>query len=151
MGRRFYALTASALPDDPTQGRSCSRRLKSGFCARTDCVPTSPILGPASRCRHFVSRCPTALPLCNAELCIYIVFHHMVISSHIVTTLMKRSTHKRQARITITHKILKWECVGTWKSNSDYVVTSKDCCNNTMAYLKKWSIMVLEQCGVGRG
>ena len=75
----------------------------------------------------------------------------MVISSHIVTTLMKRSTHKRQARITITHKILKWECVGTWKSNSDYVVTSKDCCNNTNAYLKKWSIMVLEQCGGGLG
>ena len=75
----------------------------------------------------------------------------MVISSHIVTALMKRSTHKRQDRKTIKHKIPKWECVGSWKSNFDYVVTSKDCCINTMAYLKKWSIMVLEQCGGGRG
>ena len=52
-----------------TWGKSCSRRLKSCFCAHTQCVPTSPILGPASRCRHFMSRCPSTL---------YIVFHHMI-------------------------------------------------------------------------
>ena len=37
--RRFYALAASKRPDDPTQGSSCSRRLKSGFCARTAASP----------------------------------------------------------------------------------------------------------------
>ena len=80
-------------------------------CAHTVCrVPTSPILGPASRCRHFVSRCPTALLLRYRVW--HIVFHHMVISLHIVSTLMTHSTPSQIAKwLRITHAdlTLYWE------------------------------------------
>ena len=112
----------------PHRGRTCSRRLKSGFCARThtaQClhcshythtvcrVPTSPILGPASRCRHFVSRCPTALLLRYRVW--HIVFHHMVISLHIVSTLMTHSTPSQIAKwLRITHADLTLYWANFW-------------------------------------
>ena len=113
----------------PHRGRTCSRRLKSGFCsvlthtaqcshcsncAHTVCrVPTSPILGPASRCRHFVSRCPTALLLRYRVW--HIVFHHMVISLHIVSTLMTHSTPSQIAKwLRITHADLTLYWADFW-------------------------------------
>ena len=83
-------------------------------CAHTVCrVPTSPILGPASRCRHFVSRCPTALLLRYRVW--HIVFHHMVISLHIVSTLMTHSTPSQIAKwLRITHADLTLYWANFW-------------------------------------
>ena len=88
----------------PHRGRSLSRRLKSGFCACTDCsvrtytyvrsctriyahtsncVPTSQIFSPASRCRHFMSRCPT-----NAVNCVLLM--HCIVERNVYPTIVQQ-------------------------------------------------------------
>ena len=88
----------------PHRGRSLSRRLKSGFCACTDCsvrtytyvrsctriyahtsncVPTSQIFSPMSRCRHFMSRCPT-----DAVNCVLLM--HCIVERNVYPTIVQQ-------------------------------------------------------------